>query len=84
MFSDSIKASWVDSDELNIKVEINMGQDTFFGNSKKFHHQRKVIIQDLENDRPVDGQQFTKRANLLYKNGEISKCNVCGSIYHLT
>ena len=84
MFSDSINASWVDSDELNIKVEINMGQDTFFGNSNKFYHQRKVIIQDLENDRSVDGQQFTKRANSLHKNGEISKCNVCGSIYHLT
>ena len=51
VFSDSINASWVDSDELNIKVEINMGQDTFFGNSNKFYHQRKVIIQDLKNDR---------------------------------
>ena len=30
-----------------------------------------------------DSQGFVRKSNpLLDKNGEISKCNVCGSIYH--
>ena len=33
-------------------------------------------------DRSTDNQEFVRKTNLLDKNSEILKCNVCGSIYH--
>ena len=35
-------------------------------------------------DRSNESQGFGRRTNPLDKNGEISKCNVCGSIHHCT
>ena len=35
-------------------------------------------------DRSTDNQGFARKTNSLDKNCEISKCNVCGLIYHWT
>ena len=35
-------------------------------------------------DGSTDSQGCGRKTNPLDKNGEISKCNVCGSIYHWT
>ena len=54
VFSDPINFSGVVSHEANIKVETNVDQDTYCGNSNKFYtpNSYNPIFRSNKNDRP--------------------------------
>lgn len=87
IFSHTINFSGLVIEESNIKVETYIDQDIYYGNSSKFYTPKKSYnprFRSNKNDRPLNGKHFTKKTNPSDKNGEISKCNVRGSIYHWT
>ena len=97
VFSDPTNFTGEVKEETNIKVETSFERGTFYGNNNKFYNQKKNHSnwQRQSNfypninfykryNKPLEETRFTRKTNPLNKDGEISKCLCCGSIYHWT